>query len=181
MSSASRIDAACTHVGMAIQPDDLLRSALGELAQHCVDTVLRGGKLLIAADAEAMPAADHLLGILLDGQGRVRPPLAALLMPVLDERERASRQREALIQPADFVLCLLGNDPGLGASALIAGCIEEHHAVKVIAPCPSPGVGDAAMWLTLPPPHDGLHLLRLLTINHALCQSIDDLLLGEDA
>lgn len=167
------------------QSSDRLAQQLHFAAQAIVHAVTTGGKVVCAGDAQAHGLAQQTAALLVTGQGRERPPLAAMALwaPAHDQQPTLAQQIQALGHPGDvwLVFSLETEDPDLVAATELARDLDlilvafTGEAAQVVGPL----LRDTDVWVPLP----GTQTAQLFAMAwmglHGLGAAVDTCLLGE--
>lgn len=166
------------------QSSERLAQQLDFAAQAVMHTITAGGKVLCAGEAEARWLAEQAARLLVHGSGRERPPLAALALDAVSTGSGGlSQQVRALGQPGDLWLAfsLEREDEELVAATGIA---REQDLTLVAftgeaAGTLGPLLRDTDVWVPLPGTQpEALFAIGWLAV-HALCNAVDNHLLGD--
>ena len=169
------------------QSSDQLIQQLHYAAQALMHGLTNGGKVLCAGQAEAAWLAQQAANLLLAGQGRERPPLAAhaLQAPTHSHAPSLAQQLRALGHPGDIWLAfsLEREETALLEATRVARDLDltlvlfTGEAASVLGPC----LRDTDVWVPLPGAQPStLYALAWLAL-HCLCAAVDNQLLGEEA
>lgn len=169
------------------QSSERLAQQLNYAALAIMHTITSGGKVLCAGEAEAAWLAQQAATLLVRGNGRERPPLAALALtpPTSPTQSSLSQQVRALGHPGDVWLAfsLERDDPDLLEATEAA---RELDLTLVIftgeaARTLGPQLRDTDVWVPLPGTREAtLFAIGWLALE-GLCAAVDTHLLGEDA
>ena len=163
------------------QSADRMALHLHYAAQAITHALTTGAKVLCAGVAEAEWLAQQSASCLVKGQGRERPPLAALALSGRDDSLLA--QVRALGQPGDIWLAfsLERNEPALVAATEAARdqdltlVLFTGEAASILGPL----LRDTDVWVPLPG-HQPARLFAVAWLAlHSLCEAVDTHLLGD--
>lgn len=160
------------------QTTEALARPLADAVQTVFGAITGGAKLLVAGTGAAGWLGLHLVGLLVQGYERERPPLAALALPA----QGADASVQALGQPGDVLLLIDGGADTDSLRALIKAAQAKDMAVVALA-------GAAPAWrdalaetdvLVAAPVERGARVRELqLLMLHTMCDAIDLQLMGE--
>lgn len=169
------------------QSSERLAQQLNFAAQAILHTITAGGRVLCAGEGEGAWLAQHAADLLINGQGRERPPLAAQALHAPAHASQASLAQQVRAQghPGDIWLAfsLERDEPDLLAATEAA---REQDLTLVLftgeaASVLGPQLRDTDVWVPLP----GAQTHTLFAIGwlalHGLCAAVDNHLLGEVA
>lgn len=167
------------------QSSERLAQQLNFAALALMHTLTSGGKVLCAGEDEAAHLAQRAATLLVQGQGRERPPLAAMVLtpPASSQQASLSQQVRALGHPGDvwLVFSLERDDLELQAATEVA---REHDLTLVAftgesARTLGPLLRDTDVWVPLPGTRaDTLFAIAWLAVT-GLCAAVDTHLLGD--
>ncbi|WP_290874722.1 SIS domain-containing protein [Aquabacterium sp.] len=169
------------------QSSERLAQQLNYASLALMHTLTSGGKVWCAGEDEAALLAQRAATLLVQGQGRERPPLAAVaLAPAASDRlPGLAQQVRALGHPGDVWLAfsLERDDPDLREATEAASELDltliafTGEAAQTLGPL----LRDTDVWVPLPGTRpDTLFAIAWLAIT-GLCAAVDTHLLGEDA
>lgn len=169
------------------QSSERLVQQLDFAAQALMHTLTSGGKVLCAGEDEGGLLAQRAATLLVQGQGRERPPLAAIALspPGSAWQPSLAQQVRALGHPGDVWLAfsLERDDAALREATEAASELDltlvafTGETARVLGPL----LRDTDVWVPLPGARpDTLFAIAWLAIS-GLCSAVDTHLLGEPA
>lgn len=168
------------------QSSERLAQQLNFAAQALMHTLTSGGTVLCAGEDEGALLARRAATLLVQGQGRVRPPLAAVALTPSGSPQQPTlaQQVRALGHPGDVWLAfsLERDDPDLLAATdaareldltLIAFTGERARTL-------GPMLRDTDVWVPLPGTRPETMFATAWLALGGLCAAVDNHLLGEE-
>jgi D-sedoheptulose 7-phosphate isomerase len=169
------------------QSSERLAQQLNFASQALMHTLTSGGKVLCAGEDEAALLAVQAATLLVRGQGRERPPLAAIALttPSAVKQPSLTQQVRALGHPGDVWLAFsLERDEESLIEATQAASELDMTLVAFTgegARSLGPLLRDTDVWVPLPGTRpETLFAIAWLGLS-GLCSAVDTHLLGEDA
>lgn len=171
------------------QSSERLTQQLHYAAQAILHTITAGGRVLCAGEGDAALLASQATRLLLCGQGRERPPLAAQCLPPPGHGGQPSlaQQVRALGHPGDLWLAFSLEDAAAEADLRAATEAARDLDLTLVtftgeaASVLGPLLRDTDVWVPLP----GTRAATLFAIGWLALQglgtAVDHQLLGEDA
>lgn len=169
------------------QSSERLTSQIHYAAQAIVHSVTAGGRVLCAGEAEGQMLAQQAMGLLMQGTGRPRPPLATMcLTPARNPSDPTlAQQVSAWGHPGDVWLAFSLERDAADLKAATAAARELDMTLVIFsgeaAQTLGPLLRDTDVWVPLPGPRAATLFATAWLALDGLGQAVDTCLLGDAA